>query len=88
MKDFIAAHLTTISALAIYMFLGLISSLPVPGDPRPVSTKFYETLYNFLHLMSNRIVEKSPKLAPGTIVTTTTPTVLGNATTNIVQGAK
>ena len=79
MKQFLIDHQTVILFGLAYAGLGLIACLPVPGDPRPFSTKLYETLYTFLHLMSNKIVDKHPNLAsvtitPGTV--TTTPTTI------------
>lgn len=63
MLNFIAAHWVSISFIGAYLFVGLVSCLPQPGDQRPVSEKLYETLYLFLHLISNKAVERNPKLA-------------------------
>ena len=60
MKAFIVGHLGTIVAIAAYLYLALVSSLPDPGDPRPVSQKVYQTVYTMLHILSNRVVVKYP----------------------------
>ena len=63
MKDFILQHATMLSFIGAYLFLGLVSCLPKPGDPRPVSAKLYDGFYQFLHLISNRVAEKQPAAA-------------------------
>jgi hypothetical protein len=68
-----SAHSTAITVGAIYCFLGGVSCLPEPGDPRPFSIKFYESTYLFLHLLSNRIVTKNPTLAPTMALTKKEP---------------
>lgn len=63
MKDFVVAHWEIISLAAAYIFLGLVSCLPEPGDPRPLSTKVYDTLYKLAHVLANKVVERKPGLA-------------------------
>lgn len=56
-------HWEIISLAGAYVFLAFVSSLPEPGDPRPVSQKIYGTFYMMLHLLSNKVIEKKPGLA-------------------------
>lgn len=60
MTNFLSAHWGLITALGAYVFLAVVASLPTPGDPRPVSQKLYETFYDTLHLLANRVVVKYP----------------------------
>ena len=70
-KAFIVNHLGTIAAVGAYLYLALVSSLPEPGDPRPVSQKVYQTAYTMMHILSNRVVVKYPPPFP---TAPTTPT--------------
>ena len=75
MKAFIVGHIGTIAAVAAYLYLALVSSLPDPGDPRPVSQKVYQTVYTMLHILSNRVVVKyPPPVAPAPSSTPVPPT--------------
>lgn len=81
MNTFIANNSTVIIFGLLYATLGAVSTMPKPGDARPVSIKAYEWLYDFLHLMSQKVVERNPKLAsvtitPGTETIVTTPTTV------------
>lgn len=58
MTAFITAHWVALSFGGAYFFVAAVSSLPLPGDPRPVDQKLYEAFYVFLHIISNRVVEK------------------------------
>jgi len=62
--NFIGSHSEAIVLILAYMFLALVSALPTPGDPRPISQKIYETIYTALHLLANRVIDKKPALAP------------------------
>lgn len=57
-------HIVLISAVGAYLFLALVSGLPEPGDPRPVSQKIYQTIYVALHILANRVVLKYPPPPP------------------------
>ncbi len=81
MSDFLTTHWASITAISAYIFLALVSAMPLPGDPRPVEQKIYDTIYTTLHVLSNRVVTKYPPpvnvptnaiLPPATVVQTTT----------------
>jgi len=61
---FAVAHWAAILFILGYFFTALVATMPEPGDPRPVSVKVYEWIFNFLHLVSNKVVQKYPKIAP------------------------
>ena len=61
--SFISAHWAGIAFVSLYVFLALVATMPAPGDARPVWTKLYEWLYDFLHVLSNKIVERHPQAA-------------------------
>lgn len=63
-EAFITEHIVSIALLAAYVFLALVSGLPEPGDPRPVSQKIYQTVYVALHILANRVVLKYPPPPP------------------------
>lgn len=71
--DFLTSHWATIVAITAYIFLALVSAMPLPGDPRPVEEKVYDTIYTALHVLSNRVVVKYPPPAsvPSNAPTTT-----------------
>ena len=62
-SDFVAAHWGTIVFAVLYIFIGAVGTMPTPDDPRPFRTKVYQWFYDFLHLISNKAIEKNPKLA-------------------------
>jgi hypothetical protein len=62
MKQFILDHATLLSVLGAYVFLGVVSTLPKPGDPRPLGAKLYSSFYAFLNLIANRVAEKEAAL--------------------------
>jgi hypothetical protein len=64
LAQFVTDHWAAITFVGLYFFVAAVSVLPTPGDPRPWSEKLYESFYNFLHVISNRVVEKRPQLAP------------------------
>lgn len=63
MKQFIVEHWVSIMLGSLYLFTAVVSALPQPGDPRPLSQKLYQWLYDCLHILSNRAIEKKPNLA-------------------------
>ena len=63
LTQFVSAHWVAISFGAAYLFVGAVSCLPKPGDPGSAGQKTYLWLYGFLNLLSNRAVEKNPRLA-------------------------
>ena len=58
MQEFIQAHWGVIVTVTAYIFLALVGTMPAPGDPRPLKVKLYEWLFDFLHLISNKVSEK------------------------------
>lgn len=67
-----ATHPTTWALGAAYFFTGAINALPEPGTNLPASTLMYHWLYDFLHVLSNRVQHRYPQTAPDTTSTTTT----------------
>lgn len=63
LQSLITEHWAGIAFVSLYVFLALIATMPVPGDPRPVLTKLYEWVYDFFHVLSNKIVERHPQAA-------------------------
>jgi hypothetical protein len=61
-QQFIAAHWAAITFVSLYFFVAGVSVMPAPGDPRPIKEKLYEAFYQFLHVISNRVVETRPNL--------------------------
>jgi hypothetical protein len=68
--NFLAAHWAVVTAVSAYVFLALVSAMPLPGDPRPVEQKVYDTIYTTLHVLANRVVVKYPP--PANVPTNTT----------------
>lgn len=64
MSKLIVEHWGLILFGVVYVFTAVVSSLPQPGDPRPLSQKAYQCVYDTLHVMLNRAIEKHPNLAP------------------------
>ena len=60
MINFLQAHWGVVTAISAYIFLALVSALPDPGDPRPISAKFYDAFYTALHVLANRVVVRYP----------------------------
>lgn len=71
--NYIHLHWIAFSAISGYLFMAAVESFPIPGDPRPVSQKLYQWIYDFLHIIANKMVERQPNLAP--IVTIPSPAV-------------
>jgi len=63
--SFISEHWAGIGFVSLYVFTALIATMPAPGDARAVSAKIYAWFYDFLHVLSNKIVERHPAAAPG-----------------------
>lgn len=63
MKQFIVDHYAAIGLAALYVFTAMVAALPSPGDSRPMSQKLYQWMYDCLHILSNRAVEKRPSLS-------------------------
>jgi hypothetical protein len=61
MVNFLLAHLGAVAAVSAYVFLALVSALPDPGDPRPLSEKLYDAFYTALHVLANRVIVKYPQ---------------------------
>ncbi len=59
----IAEHWVGIALVSGYIFIGAVSTMPKPGDPRPLSEKLYESFYDLLHMLANKAVERRPNLA-------------------------
>jgi hypothetical protein len=57
------AHPTTWALGSAYVFTAMINSLPEPGSGRPVGAMLYQWLYDFLHVLSNRVVQKYPQMS-------------------------
>jgi len=64
MKEFVLQHWAAITFGVLYFFTAAVSALPKPGDDRPFWSEFYDWLYVTLHILSNRAIERNPKLAP------------------------
>lgn len=64
MKQFIVEHWVSIVFGVVYIFTAVVAALPQPGDPRPFSVKAYQCVYDTLHVLLNRAIEKNPNLAP------------------------
>lgn len=60
--NFIVEHWGVLTVGGVYLFTAVVAALPEPGDPRPLSQKLYQCLYDSLHILSNRAVEKRPSL--------------------------
>jgi hypothetical protein len=55
MLNFVYAHWEIIGVASAYTFLAFVGALPKPGDPRPVSEKVYQAIYDAAHLLANRV---------------------------------
>ena len=55
-------HPTIDAAVAAYVLIAAVETMPTAGDARPVGTKLYAWLYSFLHLISNKVEQKYPSL--------------------------
>lgn len=62
MTKFLVDHWAALSFAGLYFFTAAVSVLPNPGDPRPTSEKAYEAIFQFFHVISNRVVERHPQL--------------------------
>lgn len=62
--EFVVANRVAFALGAAYFFVAFANSIPDPDDPRPFGVKVYATLYTLIHLLSNKVVEKRPALAP------------------------
>lgn len=58
MMNFFAQHWELTVAVSAYVFLAIVGALPKPGDPRPVTEKVYQAIYDALHLLANRVPSK------------------------------
>jgi hypothetical protein len=63
-SQFVVAHWFAITSVTAYLFLAAVATMPAPGDPQPLRTKFYVWFYDFLHLVSNKVSEKHPGVIP------------------------
>lgn len=63
METFLAQHATSEVLIAAYLFVAMVSCLPAPDDERPWKIKAYDSFYTFLHLISNKVIERKPQLA-------------------------
>lgn len=64
----ITTHPTTWSLGVAYVFVAAVNALPEPGQKVPSVSVFYEWLYTFLHVLTNRVVQKFPQMSvPATI---------------------
>lgn len=59
--DSINAHPTTWALGAAYLFTAAINALPEPGSNKAVGVLLYQWLFDFLHVLSNRVVQKYPQ---------------------------
>lgn len=56
-------HPLTWFAGAGYFFVAAINTLPEPGSDKPVRVQLYQWLFDFMHVISNRVVQKLPSAA-------------------------
>lgn len=57
----IAAHPTAWALSAAYVFTGAINALPEPGTNLPWQSLLYHWVYDFLHVLSNRVQKRYPQ---------------------------
>lgn len=71
--SFITAHWAVFAAATLYLFLAAVETAPVPGDPRPVKQQAYQWLYDFLHVIANKVVERQQGKLPLPVSTPPAP---------------
>ena len=70
----ISAHPTTWALGSAYVAVAMINSLPEPGSGKPAGVLMYQWLFDFLHVLSNRVVQKYPQMSvPAHTVPVTIP---------------
>ena len=59
----INTHPTTWCMITAYVALAAVNALPAPGTDRPLNVLVYQWMYDFLHALSNRVVQKYPQMS-------------------------
>lgn len=63
-----STHSTGWTLGGAYVFTAAINSLPAPGSGKPVRALLYQWVFDFMHVLTHRIVQRFPQAADPTPV--------------------
>lgn len=79
--QFVSAHYVAIGVVSAYFFTAAVASLPKPGSGLLFGAAFYQFLFDFFHIVSNKVVERYPRAAATVTTSTVSQSAAGTVST-------
>lgn len=86
LEQFVTAHYVAIGLVSAYLFTAAVAALPKPGSGLPFGSLAYQFIYDFAHVIANKVVERYPKTAPVVLTETVSKaTPSGSSSVSVSQ---